>query len=100
MAYYYKSELGLAQPEVEYTFDLPMPSSLRPEPVDGEAESFALLPFSDVLQLMRQGEFKPNCALCLLDFFIRKGKVTPESDTRYLELCTRMRRTLSLPAPA
>lgn len=45
------------------------PCILRP--CDGEAESFALMSTDEVLEHIIKGKFKPNCALVLIDFFIR-----------------------------
>jgi len=45
------------------------PVVLRPN--DGEAETFSLMPASEVMEMIIKGEFKPNCAVVLLDFFIR-----------------------------
>ena len=73
-----------------------------------------LLPVEQVITKMRQGLFKPNCALgmygvshsffqphqllfhpwlwtfpVLIDFFIRHGYITPESEPYYMEILTR-----------
>lgn len=64
ITYFYKTSLGWRQPEMQYTYDLALPSDeiqLRPE--DGEAESFELLDVPNVLQRMHKGEFKANCCL-------------------------------------
>lgn len=41
------------------------------KPNDGEAESFTLMPVQEVVERILKDEFKPNCALVLIDFFIR-----------------------------
>lgn len=91
-SYIFRSDDGWLQPETQYVYDLEMslpplaffedpatfaseqasasePVVLRPN--DGEAESFALMPADEVLDKMVLGEFKPNCALVLVDFFVR-----------------------------
>ncbi|WFC95565.1 thiamine diphosphokinase [Malassezia brasiliensis] len=100
ITYFYKTSLGWRQPEMQYTYDLALPSDaiqLRPE--DGEAESFELLDIPTVLQLMHKGEFKANCCLVLADFFIRHGYLTAESDTHYAEIVTMLHTDLRLPTP-
>ena len=43
---------------------------------------FTLLLFiSQVKELIATNEFKPNCALVLLDFFIRHGTIDPDTGT-------------------
>jgi hypothetical protein len=45
------------------------PCVLRP--CDGEAESFSLMKTDEVLDNVVKNKFKANCALVLLDFFMR-----------------------------
>ncbi|BGP07500.1 hypothetical protein JCM10049v2_003337 [Rhodotorula toruloides] len=111
VTYHYRTDWGWLQPEVQYVYDLelPDPDNLADgehkvipttNPADGEVESFELLSLEEVVQRMVAGEFKPNCALVLLDFFMRHGLLTPESDTRFLEIAARLRKPLGLPGPA
>jgi len=93
--YYFRNPKGGLQPEVQFAFDLTIPSgddsdSFTPRPFDGEAESFELLPVEDVVSRMHALEFKPNCALVLIDFLIRHGYITPENEPNYLEIMARM----------
>lgn len=39
---------------------------------------------------MRRGEFNPNCALLMLDFFIRHGILTPENEADFDEVKSRL----------
>lgn len=86
--------LGHAQPEMEYIYDLEFPLETEhvPHPVDGEAEHFTLMLLSEVCDRVRAGEFKPNCALIMVDFMIRHGVVTPENEPNYAEIVSRMHR--------
>ncbi|KZS96853.1 hypothetical protein SISNIDRAFT_493701 [Sistotremastrum niveocremeum HHB9708] len=97
VSYFYRSDKGWLQPEVEYVYDLLIPSdqvdSLIPKPSDGEVESFELLPMAVVKQKMLEGLFKPNCAVVLLDFMIRHGHITPENEPHFLEILTRIHGT-------
>ena len=50
---------------------------------------------------MAAGQFKPNCALLMLDFFVRKGVVTQETEGKegFEELTRRLHRDLGFPGP-
>lgn len=124
VSYVYRNKSGWLQPETQYIYDLEMPlasdgrdqiSTLKPN--DGEAEDFKLMPADDVLDQMVKEEFKPNCALVLIDFFVRSvsqthtarlcssthrhGLLTPETDAKFLDINQRLKRSLyPLPGPA
>lgn len=85
---------------MQYLYDLELPPSVKPSTNDGEATDFRLLPLPSVIDSLWTGEWKPNCALAVVDFLVRHGKVDPEGDARYLDVCTRMRRSPELPGPA
>lgn len=82
-----------------YTYDLPLPTTVIPHPVDGEAESFTLHSFDSALQLAQNFEFKPNCALVLIDFGIRHGLITPENETDYMQIVALLHADLGVPVP-
>ncbi|GAA6064465.1 hypothetical protein JCM10212_002128, partial [Sporobolomyces blumeae] len=120
---------GWLSPEVQYVYDakLPSPTPLgsnddeekddgddevevkegrkdvgivpTTNPDDGEVESFELMGVDEVVERMWNGEFKPNCALVMIDFLIRHGLITAESDVRYLEISRRLHRELGTPMP-
>ncbi|KAH9000626.1 NUDIX hydrolase domain-like protein [Lactarius hatsudake] len=91
VAYYYQTKAGWLQPEVEYVYDMRVePGEVRLAPMDGEVESFELLPLDEVVARMHAGEFKPNCAVVLIDFMVRHGYLTPENEPRYLEITQRL----------
>ncbi|KAF7193882.1 hypothetical protein HII31_04772 [Pseudocercospora fuligena] len=91
-------ETRLLQPECQYVYDLELTADVTPKPSDDEVESFELMTVEEVKAAMRNGEFKPNCALVLLDFFIRHGYVTHE-DENYIEIVARLHRKLDFPTP-
>lgn len=100
ISYFYRTPSGWRQPEVEYTYDIPLPSDVLLRPVDGEAESFELMDRDRILDLIRRGQFKPNCALVLIDFFIRHGQLTAENcDCNYTKLVCALHNDLRLPGP-
>ena len=90
-------ETGLIQPEVEYVYDLKLDPSVIPRPGDNEVEEFKLLSVPEVQEAMKRGEFKPNCAFILVDFFIRHGILTAENEPDYLDILSRLHRRLGLP---
>ncbi|KAG8416164.1 hypothetical protein J3459_013710 [Metarhizium acridum] len=91
------AEVGLLQPECIYVFDLEVPSDFVPRPHDLEAEDFRLWGIPELQAALRKGEFKTNCALVLLDFFIRHGIITPEEEEDYVEIVARLHRKLEFP---
>ncbi|KAI0942878.1 hypothetical protein AcW1_002649 [Taiwanofungus camphoratus] len=95
VSYFYRTDAGWLQPEVQYVYDLCVPPGgdpalFHPKPLDGEVESFELLPLAQVVDRMRSGLFKRNCALVLVDFMIRHGYLTAEDDPDFLEIMTRL----------
>ena len=62
-----------------------------PPAQDGEVEAFELKPIGEVARLVSETqEFKPNCALVIIDFMIRHGVITPEQPG-YAKLVANMR---------
>ncbi|KAJ5656462.1 hypothetical protein N7507_008412 [Penicillium longicatenatum] len=90
-------EIGLSQPEVEYCFDLKLDASVIPCPGDNEVEEFKLLTVQEVKDALVRGEFKPNCAVVMIDFFIRRGILTAENEPDYLDIISRLHRRLEYP---
>ena len=58
---------------VMYVYDLELPSSYRPTPLDGEVEKFELLPIENIIDIVKScpNSFKFNCNLVIIDFLIR-----------------------------
>ncbi|KAH7915873.1 NUDIX hydrolase domain-like protein [Hygrophoropsis aurantiaca] len=95
ISYFYRNKSGWLQPEVEYLYDLKIPPGVdqtpfQPKPLDGEVESFDLLPLDTVITKMRGGLFKANCALALVDFLIRHGYITPDNEPDFMQIITRL----------
>ena len=77
VSYVYENETGL-KPDTMVCYDLELPLGFKPVPVDGEVESFELMDAEDVLQITADTtEFKFNCALVQIDFFLRHGVISP-----------------------
>jgi len=58
-----------------------------------------LLSIPEVLNALHNGEFKPNCGLILVDFLMRHGIITPETEPNYIEISWRMHRRLAVGVP-
>ncbi|KAI9901366.1 hypothetical protein N3K66_003183 [Trichothecium roseum] len=85
--------------EVLYCYDMELPAGVRPAPGDDEVEEFVLMTCPDVVAAMLRGEFKTNVCAVLVDFFVRHGVVTPESEGEgeYAAICARLHRQLPVP---
>ena len=98
-----RSPAGWMLPGFYYLFDLPLPSdgSILPQTnaEDGEVESFELMDTKTVLQNLLQGVFKPSSALALVDFLIRHGHFTEDSDPRFADVCLLLKREMMWPLP-
>lgn len=89
-------ETGLLQPECQYVYDLELAEDVVPKPGDDEVAGFELKTVEEVEQAMRNGEFKPNCALVLLDFLVRHGFVDAD-EPGYIEIVARLHRRFEFP---
>lgn len=90
-------ETGLLQPECQYVYDLEVGDDVLPRPGDSEVEDFYLWTVEEVQRALGKGEFKPNCALVLLDFFVRHGIITQVNEKDYIEIVSRLHRKLEFP---
>jgi len=88
---------GYYQPEVECVYDLAMDPDTVPKPVDGEAQNFRLMSVDEVKVRMLKGQFKYNCALVLVDYFIRHGMIQVDDEPDYFEIVSRSHRNLEYP---
>lgn len=64
--------------DVIFAYDLELPRDFTPRNRDGEVADFRLLPAADVRDIVENtDDFKFNCNLVLIDFFIRHALLTP-----------------------
>lgn len=96
-----RSPGGWALPGMYYLFDLPLPpdGSITPQTnaLDGEIQNFELLDVDTVFRALLEGQFKPSSALAILDFLLRHGFYTNETDPRYLDVCRLLKVNINLP---
>jgi hypothetical protein len=91
IAYCMEAPDGL-KPDVQFCFDLELPADFVPRPADGEMEGFELWPVARAMATVRDTrEFKFNCNLVLIDFFLRHGLVARD-DPQHDALCAGLRR--------
>ncbi|MCJ1291194.1 hypothetical protein MMC34_002737 [Xylographa carneopallida] len=91
-------ETGLMQPEIQFVYDLKLPRDTVLKPSDDEVQEFYLWSVEEVQNALAEEKFKPNCALVLLDFFVRHGILTVENEPDYIDIVASLHRKLSIPS--
>ncbi|XP_066017658.1 uncharacterized protein [Pocillopora verrucosa] len=84
VSYFFEDERGLF-PEVQFVCDLKLPRDFQPINSDGEVSEFYCWPMEKVKEKIATDEFKPNCALVVLDFMVRHGFVTPDCEPHFVD---------------
>ena len=82
VSFIYKNERGV-HPRAEFVFDLELPETFSPGNNDGEVETFKLVPVGEVRSLLCSDQYKITSSAIALDWLIRRGLVTPETDPDY-----------------
>ena len=77
-------------PEVQFIFDLEVPHDFVPKAMDGEVGSFTLFTIEEIKKKIVTEEYKPNCAMIIVDFLIRRGLITVENEPNYLDIISGM----------
>jgi isopentenyldiphosphate isomerase len=91
ITYRMDAEDGL-KPDVQFCFDLEMPADFVPRNTDGEIDEFYLWPWRKAAEIVAETrEFKFNCNLVLIDFFVRHGLIDPGRGD-YLDIVAGLRR--------
>lgn len=88
------AERTLIDNTINHVYDMEVGADFRPQPADGEAESFSLLNISELQTAIAEGKCKPACAMVSIDFLIRHGVLTDENTMGYVELNARLHRRL------
>lgn len=92
VSYCLEDEWGL-KPDVMFCYDLEVPPGFTPRNTDGEIQDFRRLPVAEITRLVRDTfDFKYNVPLVILDFLIRHGVLTPDSEPDYLAIARGLRR--------
>ena len=78
-------------------FDLELPEDFTPYANDGEVHSFELWPVRRVFETVRDSnEFKYNCNLVLIDFFVRHGLLSAD-DPQFVAIVSGLKMMYALP---
>ncbi len=86
------------KPDLMVCFDLELPEDFTPRANDGEVHGFELWPVQRVFEKVRDTtEFKYNCNLVLIDFFVRHGLLSAD-DPSFVEIVSGLKR--DVPAAA
>ncbi|XP_012675552.2 thiamin pyrophosphokinase 2 [Clupea harengus] len=93
VSYTYEDEEGVF-PEGQFVFDLELPLDFKPRIGDGEVQNFYFYPIEKVKELLVTEEFKPNCALVVLDFLIRHSVIQPDTEPYYHEFVAGLHKSL------
>ncbi|KAI1770870.1 NUDIX domain-containing protein [Hypoxylon cercidicola] len=80
-----------------YVYDMEADHTVMPKPQNNEVEEFNLWGVQQIKEALFRGEFKSNCASVMVDFFVRHGIITNENEPDYLEIVSRLHRTLAVP---
>jgi len=76
-----------------FNYDLYLPNDFQPKVVDGEVEEFFKWSVDEILESMNkeyEDPIKPNCYLCIIDYLLRRGFLSPEIPG-YLEVLRELR---------
>ena len=85
---------GLVKPDMVHVYDMEIIEDVIPKPHDSEVKEFYLMTPDEVRTALLQKEFKTNSAAVMIDFFIRHGIITDDSEGDYPEMNIRLHCTL------
>ncbi len=89
---YWNQSGAQLKPDVMSCFDLELPVDFTPRANDGEVDSFELWPARRVFETVRDTtEFKYNCNLVLIDFFVRHGMLSAD-DPDFIRIVSGLRK--------
>ncbi|KAI1373671.1 NUDIX domain-containing protein [Hypoxylon crocopeplum] len=91
------TEVGIMASGILYVYDMEVDHTVVPKPRDDEVENFYLWDVPRVKEALFRGEFKTNCASVMIDFFVRHGIITDDNEPDYLDIVTRLHRSLPVP---
>jgi 8-oxo-dGTP pyrophosphatase MutT (NUDIX family) len=82
------------KPDVMFVYDIALPADFRPVNTDGEVGRFHLMEPAEILAILTSGQrFKFNVPLVLIDFFIRHGILSADTEPDYHDLVHGLRAT-------
>ena len=88
---YAQNYQGCCKRDVLFCYDLELPEDFVPTPDDGEVESFERYSAERAAETVAETtEFKTNCTLVIIDWFVRHGLIGPE-EPGYADLVASLR---------
>jgi len=85
VSFFFQSERGIF-PQTEIVFDLELPKDFVPSNNDGEVDEFCLVPASQLVEKICDPQMKTTSCPVTLDFMIRKGILTHDTEPNLPEL--------------
>jgi len=79
---FFKNDRGILA-NTEYVFDLELPEDFVPSNNDGEVDSWVLVDVAEIPKLVCGDNFKTTSAAITIDWLIRRGFLTPETEPHY-----------------
>jgi len=94
---YWNQSGAQLKPDIMTCFDLELPGDFTPHANDGEVHSFELWPARRVFETVRDTtEFKYNCNLVLIDFFVRHGLLSAD-DPQFVAIVSGLKMVYTSP---
>jgi len=78
VSFFHESERGI-HPNTEFVFDLELPEDFVPHNNDGEVSDWQLVPVEEVVKVICSADFKITSSPVVVDWLIRHGIVTHDS---------------------
>lgn len=85
---------GLVKPDMVHVYDMEVAEDVIPRPHDDEVQEFYLMTVDEIKAALLRNDFKTNSAAVMIDFFIRHGIISADSESDYTEMNMRLHRTL------
>ncbi|KAI6087831.1 NUDIX domain-containing protein [Hypoxylon rubiginosum] len=83
-----------------YVYGMEVDHTVIPKPKNKKVDEFNLWSVQQIKNALFRGEFKTNCVLVMIDFFIRHGIINDTNEPDYLEIISRLHRDLPMPISA
>ncbi|KAI0025870.1 hypothetical protein F4780DRAFT_233513 [Xylariomycetidae sp. FL0641] len=90
----FPGEQGLVIPDLIYVFEAQLPADVVLTPNDDEVQGFQLMSVHQVQDALLKGEFKPDAAIVLVDFFIRHGIINADNENEIVQISMHLHRRL------
>lgn len=82
VSFFTESERGL-HANTEFVYDLELPPDFVPRNMDGEVDSFEAVTVEEFLARVTSAKYKLTSVPVALDFLVRRGVVTPDTEPQY-----------------